>query len=92
LVDKSAPLRCPVCHQEVPCISRAVSLYCLALHIAAKWDDEDHLTWRQEHGITLVVYQSIGQVYGMVQEIMTALASRLPRTRAETQFSDMNIK
>ena len=61
------------------------------MHIAAKWDDEDHLRWRQEHGITLVVYQSIGQVYGMVQEIMTALASRLPRTRAETQFSDMNI-
>jgi hypothetical protein len=73
LSNHSKPLRCPVCHKEVPCISKVVSLYCLSMHIAAKWDDEDHLRWRREHGITRVVYQSMDQVYKIVQEIKTAL-------------------
>jgi len=73
LLNPSKPLKCPVCQKEVPCISKVVSLYCLSMHIAAKWGDEDHLRWRREHGITCVVYQSMGQVDKMVQEIITAL-------------------
>jgi len=73
LLNHSKPLKCPVCQKEVPCISKVVSLYCLSMHIAAKWDDEDHLRWRREHGITREVYQSIGQVQTMVRQIMAAL-------------------
>jgi hypothetical protein len=74
LSDHNKPLKCPVCQKEVPCISKVVSLYCLSMHIAAKWDDEDHLKWRREHGITREVYQSMDQVYKMLQGIRTALA------------------
>ena len=62
-----------MCHKEVPCISKVVSLYCLSMHIAAKWDDEDHLRWRREHDITREVYQSMAHVQTTVREIMAAL-------------------
>ena len=66
-------LRCPICDEPVPCISKFITLYCLAMHIAAKWDDEDHLRWRREHGITCEVYQSMGHVQTVVRQIMAAI-------------------
>lgn len=65
--------KCPICNEPVPCISKYVTAYCLAMHIAAKWDDELHVRWRKEHGITPTVYQSIGQVQTMLRQIMAAL-------------------
>jgi hypothetical protein len=43
------------------------------MHIAAKWDDEPHVRWRKEHGITPTVYQSMSQVQAMLRQIMAAL-------------------
>ena len=65
--------KCPICDEPVPCVSKFVTLYCLALHIASKWDDEPHVRWRKEHGIVPVVYQSMGQVQTMVKQIMAVL-------------------
>jgi hypothetical protein len=69
----TGPIRCPICDKAVPCVGNFATLYCLALHIAAKWDDEPHLKWRKEHGIVTVVYQSMEQVQTLVRQIMTVL-------------------
>lgn len=83
MVEHTRPVRCPICDKAVPCFSNFATLYYLALHIAAKWDDEPHVRWRKEHGITRVVYQSMGQVQTMVKQIMTILSTmRLSETSA----------
>jgi len=73
MADDTKPIRCPICNKIVPCISNFAALYCLALHIVAKWDDEPHVKWREEHGIVPVVYQSMRQVQTMARQIMTVL-------------------
>lgn len=65
--------RCPICDKVVPCVGNFAMLYCLALHIAAKWDDEPHLRWRKEHGIEAAAYQSMAHVQTLVSQIMTVL-------------------
>jgi hypothetical protein len=69
----TVPIKCPICDKMVPCVSNLATIYCLALHIAAKWDDEPHVRWREEHGIVTKVYQSLGQVQTMARQIMKAL-------------------
>jgi hypothetical protein len=71
------PLRCPICDFVVPCFHRFATPYCLAMHIAAKWDDSAHIIWRKEHGINPVVYQSLGDVQTLVRQIMTFLPQQL---------------
>ena len=66
-------IKCPICDKPVPCISKFITLYCLAMHIASEWDDEPHVGWRKEHGIVPVVYQSMSHVQTMVKQIMAAL-------------------
>lgn len=65
--------KCPICNEPVPCISEFVTVYCMAMHIASKWDDEPHVRWRKEHGITPTVYQSMAHVQTMVRQIMAVL-------------------
>jgi hypothetical protein len=73
LEEGKKPVKCPICEQVVPCVSKFITFYCLAMHIAAKWDDEAHVQWRKSHGITPNVYQSVGQVQTMLKQIMAAL-------------------
>ena len=73
MVNNTRRVRCPICNKIVPCIGNFATLYCLALHIVAKWDDEPHVKWREEHGIAPVVYQSMLQVQTMARQIMTFL-------------------
>jgi hypothetical protein len=73
MVDAKRPIRCPICDKAVPCFSNFATLYCLALHIVAKWDDEPHVRWREKHGIVPVVYQSMGHVQTIVKQIMAVL-------------------
>jgi hypothetical protein len=73
MAGDNGPIKCPICDKVVPCVGNLVTIYCLALHIAAKWDDEPHVRWRQEHGIATVVYQSLSQVQTMARQIMAAL-------------------
>ena len=73
MAEEKKQIRCPICDKVVPCVGNFATIYCLALHIAAKWDDEPHVRWRREHGIETVVYQSLSQVQTMARQIMSAL-------------------
>ena len=78
MLEKTTELpKCPICNEPVPCISKFISIYCLAMHIAAKWDDEPHVSWRKEHGIAPTVYQSMAHVQIIVRQIMAVLTSHL---------------
>ena len=73
LSEGKKPSKCPICDEVVPCVSKFITLYCLAMHIAARWDDESHVKWRKEHGITPTVYQSVGQVQTILRQIIAVL-------------------